>query len=102
MSLYTVLVGCSLVLLAVGVTLVLSRTNAIAAYIGVELMLNGGLLSFVAQGLRHPGVLDGQVFVLVAVVVAAAEAAVALAIFLNFYKGRQSTDLDTATTLRDP
>jgi NADH:ubiquinone oxidoreductase subunit K len=100
MMLYNALFIGSLVLLGTGIAVVLSRSHAIAAYIGIELMLNGALLHLVAGGLRHPGVYDGQVLVLVAVVVAAAEAAVALAIFLNLYKRQRDTDLSQATTLR--
>jgi NADH-quinone oxidoreductase subunit K len=68
---------------------------------GVELMLNAANLNLVAfNHYSEPGRLDGQVFALFVIVIAAAEAATALAIFLNFYNNYGSVDVDRATELK--
>jgi NADH-quinone oxidoreductase subunit K len=71
---------------------------------GVELVLNGANLNFVAFAspfLRenHLG-LDGQLVALFVIVLAAAEAAVALAIALNFYNNHSTIDVDRANELK--
>ncbi|MBX9623130.1 MAG: NADH-quinone oxidoreductase subunit NuoK, partial [Gemmataceae bacterium] len=73
-------------LFACGVVCVAARRNAIGVLMGVELILNAANLNFVAFARFNPAFrLEGQVFALLVVVLAAAEAAVALAIILNFY-----------------
>jgi NADH-quinone oxidoreductase subunit K len=68
---------------------------------GVELVLNAANVNFVAFARFHPSFrLEGQVFTLMVVVLAAAEAAVALAIILNFYNNHATVDVDRADDLR--
>jgi len=75
------------VLFAIGVFGVLTRRNAVAVLMGVELMLNACNLNLVAfWRYLHPTALDAPVFVLLVITIAAAEAAVGLAIVLSVYR----------------
>ena len=71
---------------------------------GVELVMNGANINFVAFGsdyLRSESLgLDGQLIALFVIVLAAAEAAVALAIALNFYNNHGTVDVDRADELK--
>ncbi len=82
----------SAVLFTIGVVGVLTRRNAIIVFMCVELMLNAVNLSFVALS-RLYGV-EGQVFVVFVMTVAAAEAAVGLAIIIAIFRHRQSVNLE--------
>ena len=81
----------SVLLVAAGVGTMLTKRNAIGILIGVELVLNAAGVNMVAFNRYHPWTtdvdagMDGLVFGLFIIVLAAAEAAVALAIFLNYY-----------------
>jgi NADH-quinone oxidoreductase subunit K len=87
-------------LLACGVLCVTVKRNAIGLLMGVELILNAANLNFVAFARYVPGFrLEGQVFAVLVIVLAAAEAAVALAIFLNFYNNHGTVDVDEAKEL---
>ncbi|MDO9280615.1 MAG: NADH-quinone oxidoreductase subunit NuoK [Pseudomonadota bacterium] len=83
----------SAVLFATGVGGVLTRKNALIVFMSVELMLNAVNLSFVAFS-RHAGVVDGQVFALFVMAVAAAEAAVGLALVILLFRNRVTVSLD--------
>ena len=84
-----------------GVSCMAVKRNAIGVLMGVELVLNGANVNFVAFSRYNPAFgLEGQVFALFVIVLAAAEAAVALAIVLNFYNNHTSVDIDTAEELR--
>jgi NADH-quinone oxidoreductase subunit K len=77
------------------------KRNAIGILMGVELVLNGANINFVALAHFNPTfALEGQIFALFVIVLAAAEAAVALAIVLNFYNNHSTVDVDTAEELR--
>ena len=87
-------------LFACGVLCVTVKRNAIGLLMGVELILNAANLNFVAFARYVPGFrLEGQVFAVLVIVLAAAEAAVALAIFLNFYNNHGTVDVDEAKEL---
>ncbi|HEX8323875.1 MAG TPA: NADH-quinone oxidoreductase subunit NuoK [Tepidisphaeraceae bacterium] len=89
------------ILFVAGVVTVLTRRHAIGILMGIELMLNAANLNLVAFNHYAAGPApDGRVFALFVIVVAAAEAAVALAIFLNFYSNFASVDVDRASELR--
>jgi NADH-quinone oxidoreductase subunit K len=84
-----------------GVVCMATKRNAIGVLIGVELVLNGANINFVAFARFNPTfALEGQIFALFTIVLAAAEAAVALAIVLNFYNNHNSVDVDEAEELR--
>lgn len=77
------------------------KRNAIGVLMGVELVLNGANVNFVALAHYNQAfAVEGQVFALFVIVLAAAEAAVALAIVLNFYNNHMTVDVDTAEELR--
>lgn len=80
-------------------TMVLKR-NAVGILIGVELVLNAGIINFVAFGRYRVGGLDGQIAALFIIALAAAEAAIALAIFLNFYQTHATIDVDRGNSLK--
>ena len=83
-----------------GVVCMATKRNAIGVLMGVELVLNGANLNFVAFARFTPLGLDGQVIALFVIVLAAAEAAVALAIALNFYNNHLTIDVDRANDLQ--
>ena len=81
-------------------TVISGFMNGIAVLMGVELVLNGANVNFVAFS-RHTSLgLDGQIVSLFVIVLAAAEAAVALAIALNFYNTYQTIDVDRGDKLQ--
>jgi NADH-quinone oxidoreductase subunit K len=84
-----------------GAVCMATKRNAIGVLIGVELVLNGANINFVAFARYNPAFeIEGQVFALFVVVLAAAEAAVALAIVLNFYNNHTTVDVDNAEDLK--
>ncbi|MGH7214249.1 MAG: NADH-quinone oxidoreductase subunit NuoK [Tepidisphaeraceae bacterium] len=89
-----------------GLLTILTKRNAIGILIGVELILNSANVNLVAfNRFAHAGVpgaplLDGQIFAIFIIVLAAAEAAVALAIFLNFYNNFATIDVERAQNLK--
>ena len=95
------------VMFVCGVVCMATKRNALGVLMGIELVLNGANINFIALGseflARQPGVglgLDGQVIALFVIVLAAAEAAVALAIVLNFYNNHATVDVDRADELK--
>lgn len=84
-----------------GVMCMAVKRNAIGVLMGVELVLNGASINFVAFSRYNPVMqLEGQVFSLFIIVMAAAEAAIALAIVLNFYNNHATVDIDAADELK--
>ena len=84
-----------------GVVCIATRRNAIGVLMGVELVLNAANVNFVTMARFNPAFrLEGQVFALMVIVLAAAEAAVALSIILNFYNNHTTVDVDRADDLR--
>jgi NAD(P)H-quinone oxidoreductase subunit 4L len=85
----------------IGVYGVLSRRNAIAILLSVELMLNAIIINLVAFW-RYvtPTNMSGQAFAAFVFVVAAAEAAIGLAIVLAIYRNRRSTVVEDVNLLR--
>lgn len=82
-------------LFSLGVYGALSRRNAIAVLMGVELILNAVNLNLVAFG-RYitPQMVAGQVFAIFVIAVAAAEAAVGLALIIAIYRVRETVNLE--------
>ncbi|MCA9077980.1 MAG: NADH-quinone oxidoreductase subunit NuoK [Planctomycetaceae bacterium] len=88
------------VLFVCGVICMATKRNGIGVLMGVELVLNGANVNFVAFSKFGPLGLDGQIASLFVIVLAAAEAAVALAIALNFYNNHLTIDVDRANELQ--
>ena len=91
--------GLGAALFAIGVIGVVTRRNAIGVLIGVELILNAANVNLVGFS-RFSGGLDAQVFAIFVIVLAAAEAAVALAIVLQLFDKKSDVDVDRASRLR--
>jgi NADH:ubiquinone oxidoreductase subunit K len=93
------------VMFVCGAMCMATKRNALGVLMGIELVLNGANINFVAFGsryLQNGGEflgLDGPLMALFVIVLAAAEAAVALAIALNFYNNHDSIDVDRADQL---
>lgn len=95
------------VLFTCGVVCMAAKRNALGVLMGIELVLNGANVNFIAFSspyLRGSNAtvlgLDGQWMALFVIVLAAAEAAVALAIALNFYNTHATIDVDQASELK--
>ena len=92
------------VLFTTGAICMATKRNALGVLMGVELVLNGANVNFIAFGSKYLRVeslgLDGQLIALFVIVLAAAEAAVALAIALNFYNNHTTIDVDRADDLK--
>ncbi len=88
------------VLFICGVVCMATKRNGIGVLMGVELVLNGANVNFVAFSRYTSLGLDGQVISLFVIVLAAAEAAVALAIALSFYNNHQTIDVDRGNELQ--
>ena len=89
------------ILFSIGIYGVITRKNAIGILMGIELILNSANINFIAFN-RFGGMdnLDGHVFSIFVIVLAAAEAAVALAIVINLFKNVGSVDVDNADLLK--
>ena len=92
----------SSLLFSLGIYAVISRQNAVAILMGIELILNSANINFIAfnrftSSLSH---LDGHIFTMFIIVLAAAEAAVALAIIINLFKNIGTVNVDDAKELR--
>lgn len=89
------------ILFAIGIYGVLSKRNAVAVLMSVELMLNAVNINFVAINryiVTEQAV--GQVFALIVIVVAAAEVAVGLALILSIFRQRKSVNLNDFNLLK--
>ena len=89
------------ILLACGLFTVVTRRNAVAILMGIELILNAAILNLVAFSRLVTGAIGGQVFALFGIVLAAAEAVVALAIVLQLYRAFRSVDTTETTELKE-
>jgi NADH-quinone oxidoreductase subunit K len=89
------------VLFVLGLLTVATRRNAVAVLMGVELILNAASLNFVAFSKYSHGGVTGQVFSLFIILLAAAEACIALAIVLAIFRNFKNVDIFKTTTLRE-
>ncbi len=89
----------SAVLFIIGVAGVLTRRNAVVIFMGVEIMLNAVNLTLVAFS-SHFGNINGIILVMLALCVAAAEAAVGLAIIIAIYRNNLTVDITKINLLR--
>ncbi len=89
----------SAMLFVIGVAGVMIRRNVLIIFMSVEMMLNSVNLTFAALALHFLS-MNGQIFVLVAMVVAAAEVAVGLAIVMEIERNRDTTNIDDINLLK--
>jgi len=84
-----------------GLACMILKRNAIGALMGIELILNAAAVNFVAYSRFNPlFAVEGKIFAIVVVIMAAAETALALAIVLNFYNNHATVDVDNAKELK--
>lgn len=83
----------------IGALGVLIRKNLIVIFMSLELMFNAANLGFVAVS-NYLNLIDGDIFVIFVMVVAAAEAAIALGIAVAFYREKGTVDIDKANELK--
>jgi NADH-quinone oxidoreductase subunit K len=93
-------VAVSAALFLIGIATIVTRRNILYVLMGIEMILNAANINFVAFG-RHYGGLDGQMFAIFTIILAAAEAAVALAIVLNVFQAFNSIKPSEADLLRE-
>jgi NADH:ubiquinone oxidoreductase subunit K len=91
----------SAALFCLGVAIILVKRHVIMVLMGIELILNAANLNLVAFSQYDPNRLQGQLFALFVIVVAAAEAAVALAMVLQVYRHFNTTHLDEISRMRE-
>ena len=90
----------ALLLFAIGLATVLLRRTLLIQFMGVELMLNAANVALLAFARFRGGDVQGTVFYLFIIAVAACEAAVGLGLVVGLYRHRQSTDSDRADALK--
>ncbi|MDJ0868198.1 MAG: NADH-quinone oxidoreductase subunit NuoK [Myxococcota bacterium] len=92
-------IALSAILFSIGAIGALTRRNLIVVLMSIELMLNAANLAFVGFA-RAWAAVDGHVFVLMVIVVAAAEVAVGLGIVIALFRNRESVDVEEASLLK--
>ena len=92
-------IALSGILFLLGALGALTRRNLIVILMSIELMLNAVNLALVAFA-RHWGDHAGQLFVLMVIVVAAAEVAVGLGIVISLFRNRESVNVEDASLLK--
>jgi NADH-quinone oxidoreductase subunit K len=90
----------SLLVFALGLYTVLTRKNAIGILMGIELILNAANINYIAFARYGGASIDGQVFAVFVIMLAAAEAAIGLAIVLGIYQNFDSIDVEATDSLR--
>ena len=91
----------SAALFCCGLYTIMTRRNGVAMLMGVELILNAANINFVAFSHYLGKVMGGQIFAVFVIVIAAAETAVALSIFLRLFATAGSVEVDTADSLKN-
>ena len=91
----------STLLFSLGIYGIVTRKNAIMVLMGIELILNSANINFIAFARFGNFGLQGQLIALFIIVLAAAEAAIALAIVLNIYKNLSNINVDEIDSLKD-
>ena len=94
-------VAVSAVLFAIGVVCIVARRNMIYVLMGIEMILNAANINFVAFNRFNGDAMDGRMFAIFVIILAAAEAAVALGIVLNVYHLFESIKPSDVDLMRD-
>ena len=91
----------SAVVFALGLYAVVTRRNGVAILMGIELMLNAANINLVAfNKYAAPGAVQGQIFALIVITLAACEAAVGLALVLAAYRSLETIHVDEINLMR--
>lgn len=91
----------SLIMFCCGLYGFLTRRNMIAMLISLELMLNAVDMNFVIfNRFLFPGQIEGMMFTLFAIAIAAAETAIAIAIIINVYRSVNQVDIRTLNQMK--
>jgi NADH-quinone oxidoreductase subunit K len=89
------------ILFGLGLFAMISRRNAILVLMGIELILNSANINLIAFS-KYGGLgVDGQLISIFVIILAVAEAAIALAIILNLYNNISTVNIDEANTMKD-
>ena len=91
----------SVCLFSLGIFGIVTRKNAVMVLMGVELILNSANINFIAFAKYGNFGYQGQIVALFVIILAAAEAAIALAIVLNIYKTFSTVNVDEIDTMKD-
>ena len=91
----------STLLFSFGIYAVVTRKNAVMVLMGIELILNSANINFIAFSKFGNFGLSGQITALFVIILAAAEAAIALAIVLNIYKTFNNVNIDEIDKLKE-
>jgi len=91
----------SAILFSLGIYCIVTKRNAVMILMGIELMLNAANINFVAFSRYGNFGLTGQLIALFVIILAAAEAAIALAIVLNIYKTFSHINVDDLDKLKE-
>ena len=97
---FPLILGLSAAMLTIGSVGVLVRRNPLVVLMSIELMLNAVNLAFVDYG-RYLNSEDGQIFALVVIVVAAAEAVVGLALVSQVFRAGRELDIDDLSEMKE-
>jgi NADH-quinone oxidoreductase subunit K len=89
------------ILFSLGIICVVSRRNAIGLLMGVELILNAANINLIAFSHFVENGVSGQVFALFVIILAAAEAAIAMAIVMAIYRSMRTIDVGEAVSLKE-
>ncbi len=88
-------------LFSLGLYAIITRKHAILVLMGLELVLNSANINFLAFSKFGGMNIDGQIAAIFVIILAAAEAAVALAIILNIYQNFKNVNIDEINELKD-
>ncbi len=94
-------IAVSAALFALGIVAIIARRNVLYILMGIEMILNAANINFVAFNRFGDNGLDGRMFAIFIIILAAAEAAVALAIVLNVFHLFDSVKPSEADLLRE-
>ncbi|MCE2935060.1 MAG: NADH-quinone oxidoreductase subunit NuoK [Cyclobacteriaceae bacterium] len=96
-----VLLYLSFLLFALGVSVVLTKRNAIVVLLGIELILSAAILNAIHFNQQFPDRMDGQLFALFIIVIAVCEAVVGMSIIIRVYRYYQTAVPDQINELNE-
>jgi NADH-quinone oxidoreductase subunit K len=94
-------ISMGVILFGLGIYVVCTRTNAVGYLMGIELILNAANINFIAFSHFNGNRVDGQVFALFVIALAACESVIALAIVLGLYHSHKSIDTTLVNQLKN-